>query len=97
MNMTRKHVGIAAAVAAALASGWGLAAAQQPEAARDLAISEVIQKLEALGYTSIHDVEKDDGVWEVDATSPKGERVELELDPKDGRILRERPDDGDDD
>ena len=67
--------------------------AQQPTAAQpDLNAAQIIQKLQALGYTAIEDIEKDDGVWEVEATSPSGARVDLTLDLKDGRILREERD-----
>jgi len=91
-SMNRTWVG-AAVLALVLGSAGGIAWAQQPEAAADLTMVQVVQKLESSGYTNIHDVEKDDGVWEVEATAPNGTRVELELDLKDGRILREAPDD----
>lgn len=71
----------------------GAAYAQAPEAPRgEMTAAQIIQKLEALGYKNIRKVERDDHEWEVEATSPKGERVEIDLDPKDGRILREKPD-----
>jgi hypothetical protein len=83
----------AAVVAVAVASVGGVAFAQQPEAAADLTMIQVVQKLESMGYTNIHDVEKDDRAWEVEATAPNGTRVELELDLKDGRIVHEANDD----
>lgn len=61
----------------------------------ELGIREVIAKLENAGYTRIGEIEKDAGHWEVEAISPDGQRVELEIAPKDGSILRERPDDDD--
>jgi hypothetical protein len=79
------------ALAAVLAGG---AYAQSQEAPRtELTATQIIQKLEALGYTNITEVERDDHEWDVEATSPNGTRVELELDLKDGRILREERDD----
>lgn len=71
-----------------------LLAQAQPQQSQ-LTASQIISLLENAGYTQITDVEKDDGVWEVDAISPKGERVELDLDPVTGKILRERPNDDD--
>jgi len=71
----------------------GSASAQQAAApAAELTVAQIVQKLESLGYTAIEDIEKDDGVWEVEATSANGTRVELDVDPTDGRVLREQPD-----
>ena len=94
MKFINRKVGVAAAVAV-LAASFGAATAQQVEAQADLTIIQVVQKLESLGYTNIHDVEKDDGVWEAEATAPNGTRVELDLDLKDARILKEERDDDD--
>jgi Peptidase propeptide and YPEB domain len=71
----------------------GAVYAQELEPAQnELSAAQVLQKLESAGYTNIHDIERDDNEWEVEATSPNGARVELELDLKDGRILREEAD-----
>lgn len=94
MNMKRAFVASTVA-AAVIASTWGIAVAQQPEASTDLTSVQVIEKLTSLGYTAIDEIEKDDGVWEVEANAPNGTRVELELDRKDGRILKEERDDDD--
>ena len=61
----------------------------------ELDAKQIIAKLEAAGYTRIHDVEKDDGIWEVEATNSAGQRVELDVDPVSGNVLREEPDDWD--
>jgi hypothetical protein len=90
--MNRKVLGLSAAAALALSFG---ALAQQVETQPDLTIMQVVQKLESLGYTAIEDLEKDDGVWEAEATAPNGTRVELALDLKDARILKEERDDDD--
>jgi hypothetical protein len=91
-SMNRKLMGLSAL--AVLAASFG-AMAQPVEQQPELTLVQVVQKLESLGYTAIEDVEKDDGVWEAEATAPNGKRVELELDPKDGKILKEEPDDDD--
>jgi hypothetical protein len=93
-SVNRKVIGLSAA-AAVLAASFGVAVAQQVESQTDLTITQVVQKLEALGYTAIEGVEKDDGVWEAEATAPNGTRVELDLDLKDARILKEERDDDD--
>ncbi len=78
------------ALAALLA---GSAYAQEQRAPHtELTAGQIIQKLEALGYTNITDIERDDDEWEVEATAPDGTRVDLELDLKDGRIVREERD-----
>lgn len=69
--------------------------AQTQATGQELSAKQIIEKLESAGYTQIHDVEKDDGVWEVDAVNSAGERVELDVDPVSGKIIRERPDDND--
>jgi hypothetical protein len=62
----------------------------------------IIRNLESAGYTNVRDLEKDDGIWEAEATNSAGEEVELDIDPTSGNVLREEPDnddkdDGDDD
>jgi hypothetical protein len=89
-DMKKLYGGLIAVIAL---SGGALALAQT--AAAELTAKDVIAKLESAGYTAITDVEKDDGVWEVDATSPAGEPVELDIDPASGKVLREQPDDRD--
>jgi len=71
----------------------GTVYAQAQEGARgEFTAAQIIQTLESLGYTNVDEVERDDSHWEAEATSPKGTRVEIELDLKDGRILHEEPD-----
>ena len=43
--------------------------------------------LSAQGYSKIHDVDFDDGVWKAEAERDNGKNVEIRLDPKDGHIL----------
>jgi hypothetical protein len=88
---SRAKITVVAGAALLMASTLALS----QNAPTEISIKEVIAKLEALGYKNIHDVEKDDGVWEVDATTADGRRVELDIDPRDGSIIRERPDDDD--
>lgn len=80
------------AVGLALAVVGGAYAQQAAAPAAALTVAQIVQKLEGMGYTAIEEIEKDDGVWEVEATNASGTHVELDIDPVDGRVLRERPD-----
>jgi hypothetical protein len=61
-----------------------------------IGVDQVHQKLTALGYTRITEVERDDGRYEVDATSPEGIRVDLKVHRETAEILRSKRDDDDD-
>ncbi|KAF1717119.1 peptidase M4 [Pseudoxanthomonas yeongjuensis] len=52
-----------------------------------LSEDDVKAKLSAEGYSKVHDVDFDDGVWKAEAEREDGKNVEIRLDPKDGRIL----------
>jgi hypothetical protein len=52
-----------------------------------LSEDDVKAKLSAEGYSQVHDVDFDDGVWKAEAERDNGKNVEIHLDPKDGRIL----------
>lgn len=77
----------AIALAAALALG-STAAAQPPTgaAADAMTAPQVRAALEAQGYTSVNDVEFDDGLWKADARSADGKRVEVRIDPATGKL-----------
>lgn len=51
-----------------------------------LTAPQVRAKLTEQGYTKINDVKFADGVWKADARSADGNRVEVRLDPKTGRV-----------
>lgn len=50
-------------------------------------IGELAAKLETQGYT-VREIERDDGVYEVEATDANGQRVEAYLDPATGEPIR---------
>jgi hypothetical protein len=54
--------------------------------------ARVTEALEKRGYKNVHDMEVDNGRFEADATSPAGDEVELELDMKSLKIIREHRD-----
>ena len=53
----------------------------------NLSEDDVKAKLSAAGYSKVHDVDFDDGVWKAEAERADGNDVEIHLDPKDGHIL----------
>ncbi|WP_202841467.1 PepSY domain-containing protein [Luteimonas saliphila] len=57
------------------------------EQVSNLGKADVEAKLVAAGYSKVHDIEFDDGVWKAEADDPAGKQVELRLDPVDGRII----------
>ena len=65
-----------------------------PEGAPPL--SEILAKVEAIGYTQIIDAEFEDGVWEVDYVV-EGEEHELHVDPMTGEVLPEETQETDED
>jgi hypothetical protein len=54
--------------------------------------ARITEAFEKRSYKNVHDVEVDDGRFEADATSPNGYEVELELDMKSLKIIREHRD-----
>ncbi|WP_230533865.1 PepSY domain-containing protein [Microvirga roseola] len=49
--------------------------------------SQIVARLRDLGYRDIHDFDVEYDHYEVEALSPSGEEVELEIDPVTGAIL----------
>ena len=47
----------------------------------------IVTKLLDAGYTNVHDVEMEGGVWKAEANDTTGADVEIKLDPDDGHIL----------
>ena len=48
---------------------------------------QIIIKAQEAGYTNVHDVEFEGGVWKVEAENSAGVDVELKMDPDDGHIM----------
>ncbi|WP_024889061.1 PepSY domain-containing protein [Luteimonas huabeiensis] len=70
-----------------LAAALGLALAGTVVAQDAMREAQVRSALEAQGYTDIHDVKFDDGLWEADATSADGRKVDVRIDPASGEIF----------
>lgn len=57
------------------------------DAVSTLGEADVRAKLSAAGYSKIHDVEFDDGVWTADAEDANGRDLKLTLDPETGEVV----------
>ena len=55
--------------------------------------TELGARLASAGYRDVHDLDLDDAVWEADATSAAGQRVELRINAHTGRVISESFDD----
>lgn len=53
-----------------------------------LSIRELLERLEAQGYSDFTEVERDDGRYEVKAKDVQGQRVELDVHPVTAEVLR---------
>ena len=49
-------------------------------------------KLAAAGYTNVHDVDYEDGVWNAEADDAAGKDVEVKIDPKTGEVIGKEKD-----
>jgi len=63
------------------------AAARNVPAEEWMPVTAVAQKLEGQGYT-VREIEREDGVYEVEVTDANGMRLEAYVDPRTGDILR---------
>ncbi|KAG1387503.1 hypothetical protein G6F60_014088 [Rhizopus arrhizus] len=71
-----------------LATVAALAIAPAAQAA-PLGMAQVEQTLRKAGYTQIHEIERDDGLWEADVSRADGRFSEVYVDPKTGEIFDE--------
>ncbi|MBB3813206.1 putative membrane protein YkoI [Xanthomonas arboricola] len=72
------------ALAVAAQGAFAQAAADKP--AKALTSNEVTSMLTGKGYTKVHDVKFEHGVWTADARSGDGKEVDVRIDPVTGRI-----------
>ena len=97
MRRTNGILGVAFAVGAATVLSGGVAGAEDDErAATPEEEGSIRASLEAQGYGGVQDIEVDDGRFELDAISPAGQPVDLELDLATLEILRETGDEEED-
>lgn len=75
-----------------LVAGSTLAADAADPSKATMSPAQIIKAVEAAGYTNVRDLEFDDGRWELEATSPSGAAVDLEVDANTGKVLHEEAD-----
>ena len=83
--MNNRPLRTAMFAAALTLAGTGIAQAQDA-----LTAPQVRAQLEAQGYTNVKDVKFDDGMWEADATSADGKKVDVKLDPRTGTVYPDK-------
>lgn len=89
LALTGGIIGAGAAIAPAFAQNAAPAATSAaPVQSSWMSIKDVLNKLEAAGYRDFREVERDDNRYEVKATDPQGQRVELDVDPVTGDVLK---------
>lgn len=49
--------------------------------------NDVRASLATAGYTDVHDVDFDDGLWTAKAKNPAGHHVKLQVDPNNGKVV----------
>ncbi len=54
--------------------------------------SDVRAALAAQGYTNVHDVDYEDGIWNAEADDPAGKDVEVKIDPDTGKVMGKEKD-----
>ncbi len=77
--------------ALAVLAGTAFAQAPAPTAGKDaLKEPQVRALLAEKGYTRIDDLDFEDGMWETDATSANGDRVDVRVNPTTGEVIAEK-------
>lgn len=62
------------------------------EQVANLSEADLRARLAAAGYTNVHDVDFEDGIWNAEADDPAGKDVELKLDPATGKVIGKEKD-----
>ena len=89
LALTGGIIGAGAAIAPAFAQNAAPAATSAaPVQSNWMSIKDVLNKLEAAGYRDFREVERDKNKYEVKATDPQGQRVEMDVDPVTGDVLK---------
>lgn len=89
----RTLIALTAATAMTLGSGIAFAQSNGGSDSAAMSIVDTVQLLEEKGYTNIDSIDRDLDRYEVDATDPNGQRVEITVDGRSGDILRSERDD----
>jgi uncharacterized membrane protein YkoI len=54
--------------------------------------ADVRAALAAQGYTNVHDVDFEDGIWNAEADDAAGKDVEIKIDPANGKVIGKEKD-----
>lgn len=57
-----------------------------------LSEADVQARLAAAGYTNVHDIDYEDGIWNAEADDPASKDVELKIDPDTGKVMGKEKD-----
>ena len=57
-----------------------------------LSAQDIHARLDSAGYTGVHDIEFDDGLWTAEAVDADGHEVDLKLDPESGEVISSQRD-----
>lgn len=76
---------------------WMASGFAQPILAADaskpkVAAADALRAVEAAGYTDVRSLDLEKDKWEIEATSPAGQKVELKVDANSGAIVSEKRD-----
>ena len=89
LALTGGIIGAGASILPAFAQNAAPAATSAaPAQSNWLSLKDVQTKLEAAGYRDFRAIERDKDKYEVKATDPQGQRVELDVDPVTGDVLK---------
>ncbi|HSX64552.1 MAG TPA: PepSY domain-containing protein [Pseudoxanthomonas sp.] len=83
MRLIRSKLSVLIALSAVAVSP----AIAQTQATDTMTEPQVRQILADNGYTRIDDLDFEDGMWETDATSANGNRVDVRVNPRTGEVL----------
>lgn len=86
--MTRLFTGLALVGAMGASSAW----ADTPDADWKVSKDQAEATLKGAGYTQITKIEADDGHWEGEGIKGDGKQYEFQVDPHDGKIIKDEPD-----
>jgi len=98
--MKTAHTALAIALAAATLGGVSVAGSMKDTGFKGaaptdqwLTIPAIYEKVAAAGYTAITEIEREDNGYDVEATSPNGEHIDLRVHPVTGEVINSRTDD----
>jgi hypothetical protein len=86
--MTRLFTGLALVGALGSTTAW----ADQPGADWKVTKDQAEATLKGAGYTQITKIEADDGHWEGEGMKADGNQYEFQVDPRDGKIIKDELD-----